>query len=69
MDLGNTNVGGAASLMAEENHHAYPEWNGSNGKNLLVYGEQGAGDAILVLRYAKLIKERGVRQMWVAQKP
>jgi len=47
----------------------YPEWNGSNGKNLLVYGEQGAGDAILVLRYARLIKERGVRQMWVAQKP
>ena len=41
-----------------------PEWNGSNGKRLFVYGEQGSGDIFLMLRYAKLIKEMGIHQTW-----
>lgn len=45
-----------------------PEWDGTNGKNLYVYGEQGHGDSILMLRYAPLIRSRGVRLTWVAQK-
>jgi Tfp pilus assembly protein PilF len=45
-----------------------PEWNGSNGKRVFIYGEQGHGDSILMLRYARLIKERGIEQVWVAQK-
>ncbi len=45
-----------------------PEWNGTNGKNVFIYGEQGHGDSLLMLRYARLIHNRGVRQTWVAQK-
>lgn len=44
-----------------------PEWNGHNGRHVFVYGEQGHGDSILMLRYAKLIKERGIKQSWVTQ--
>lgn len=46
-----------------------PEWDGTNGQNVFVYGEQGIGDIFLMLRYAKLIKERGMRQSWVVHKP
>jgi tetratricopeptide (TPR) repeat protein len=48
-----------------------PEWPGPSAKKgiLLVYGEQGMGDTILVLRYAKLIKELGLKQVWVTQPP
>lgn len=42
-----------------------PEWNLTNGKRLLVYGEQGAGDILLMLRYAKPIRAAGVHQTWV----
>ncbi len=45
-----------------------PEWTGTNGTRLFVYGEQGHGDTILVLRYAKEIRARGVWQCWVGQK-
>lgn len=45
-----------------------PEWDGSNGKNVFVYGEQGSGDIFLMLRYATLIRERGCRQSWVVHK-
>ena len=45
-----------------------PEWTGNNGRNLYVYGEQGHGDSILMLRYAPLIRAQGVRLTWVAQK-
>ena len=44
------------------------EWNGHNGKRLYVYGEQGYGDSILMLRYAKEIKKRVPWLCWVAQK-
>jgi hypothetical protein len=42
-----------------------PEWDGTNGTNVYIYGEQGAGDIFLMLRYAKLIRERGLKQSWV----
>lgn len=45
-----------------------PEWNGRNGQRLFVYGEQGHGDSILMLRYARMIRERGVEVCWLAQK-
>jgi len=45
-----------------------PEWNGVNGNSVFIYGEQGHGDSILMLRYAREIKKRGLRQAWVAQK-
>ena len=44
------------------------EWDGTHGTRLLVYGEQGHGDSILMLRYAKRIREMGLWQAWVAQK-
>jgi tetratricopeptide (TPR) repeat protein len=45
-----------------------PEWDGTNGKRVYVYGEQGAGDVILMLRYAKFIKSKGVEQIWIVPK-
>jgi tetratricopeptide (TPR) repeat protein len=45
-----------------------PEWDGTNGKRVYVYGEQGCGDTILMLRYASEIKKLGIEQCWVGQK-
>lgn len=45
-----------------------PEWNGKNGKSVFIYGEQGHGDSILMMRYAKQIKAMGLKQSWVTQK-
>jgi Tfp pilus assembly protein PilF len=44
-----------------------PEWPGPQAKEgrLLVVGEQGMGDVILVLRYAHLIRGLGLKQTWV----
>jgi len=44
-----------------------PEWTGQGKGHLLVFGEQGMGDVILALRYARLIKELGLEQTWVIQ--
>jgi Tfp pilus assembly protein PilF len=46
----------------------YREWNGEPNRKVLVYGEQGHGDSLLVARYARLMKERNCRVLWVAQK-
>lgn len=45
-----------------------PEWDGTNGKKVFIYGEQGSGDIFLMLRYAKLIHALGVHQSWVVHK-
>ncbi len=45
----------------------WPEWNGKNGKSVLIYGEQGAGDCIQMMRYAKVMKESGLRVQAVFQ--
>jgi Flp pilus assembly protein TadD len=43
--------------------HSQPEWDGNalHGETLLVYTEQGFGDAIQFVRYAALAAERGAR--------
>jgi tetratricopeptide (TPR) repeat protein/flagellar biosynthesis regulator FlaF len=40
---------------------AMPEWDGSEieGKTILLHAEQGAGDTIQFVRYARLLRERG----------
>ncbi len=45
----------------------WPEWDGSNGKEVLIYGEQGAGDCIQMMRYAKLMRGNGLRVSVVLQ--
>jgi tetratricopeptide (TPR) repeat protein len=42
-------------------HHTAPQWDGSplDGKTILLHSEQGVGDTILFVRYARLVKERG----------
>ena len=46
-----------------------PEWNGESlqGKTLLVYAEQGAGDTIQMLRYGPLLKQKGCRLLLAPQ--
>lgn len=48
-----------------------PRWDGSEfpGKTVLICGEQGFGDSIMFIRYAKLIKERGGRVHWYGHAP
>lgn len=45
------------------------EWNGENlnGKTILIYGDQGAGDTIQMLRYAPRLKSRGARVLLAPQ--
>jgi tetratricopeptide (TPR) repeat protein len=40
-----------------------PEWEGEdlNGRTILVYGEQGIGDALQFVRYVPLLEERGAK--------
>lgn len=60
-------AGGLAKLITR-----WPEWGGSSAepllKNVYVYGEQGSGDIFLMLRYARLIREAGMKQSWVVHK-
>ena len=41
--------------------HTQPQWNGSplQGKTILLHAEQGMGDTLLFVRYARMVKERG----------
>lgn len=46
-----------------------PEWNGEplEGKTLLVYAEQGAGDTIQMLRYGPILKRMGCKPLLAPQ--
>ncbi|HEY8572444.1 glycosyltransferase family 9 protein [Phenylobacterium sp.] len=50
---------------------AYPEWQGEDvaGKRLLVLGEQGFGDAIMLARFFQPLKERGAQIVYVCSDP
>ena len=49
----------------------YPQWNGEplHGKSLLVWPEQGFGDALQFCRYASMVKSRGAAKVSVACAP
>jgi tetratricopeptide (TPR) repeat protein len=48
-----------------------PRWDGSplTGRTILLYAEQGLGDTILFVRYARLVKERGATVIVACQRP
>lgn len=50
-------------------HFSQPRWRGENleGRTLLLYGEQGFGDTIQFVRYAKLVAEGGARVLLECQ--
>jgi tetratricopeptide (TPR) repeat protein len=47
-----------------------PQWDGSplTGRTILLHAEQGLGDTLLFVRYAKLVKERGGKVVLVCPK-
>lgn len=47
----------------------WPEWNGHNAKRVLIYGEQGVGDNIQMMRYARVMKESGIEVQALVRKP
>lgn len=48
-----------------------PVWDGSDimGKRILIYAEQGLGDTVQFIRYAKLVKEMGAYVIFETQSP
>jgi len=48
-----------------------PRWDGSSleGRAILLYAEQGLGDTIHFVRYAKLLQDQGARTIVASQKP
>ncbi len=48
-----------------------PVWDGSDieGKTILMYAEQGLGDTLQFVRYAKMVKERGATIIFQTQAP
>jgi tetratricopeptide (TPR) repeat protein len=51
-------------------HFSQPRWNGKNvaGKRILIHAEQGLGDSIQFIRYAKLLAERGAEVLIECQR-
>ncbi len=54
---------------AIQHQYAKPKWNGQSldGKTILLYSEQGLGDTIQFVRFAKVLKERGASTIVYAQ--
>lgn len=50
-------------VEAIQHRYAQPKWNGQDlqGKTILLYAEQGLGDTIHFVRYAKILQQRGAR--------
>lgn len=49
-----------------------PMWNGRmplDGKTILIHGEQGMGDMLMIMRYVPMLVERGARVLAVMHKP
>lgn len=48
-----------------------PRWDGSDihGKTILLYAEQGLGDTLQFIRYAKVLKDRGATVYFASQNP
>jgi hypothetical protein len=46
----------------------WPEWDGTQ-KRVVVYGEQGIGDNIQMLRYASVMRQNGHEVQFIARKP
>jgi tetratricopeptide (TPR) repeat protein len=62
----------AIDELGKDRHpHAGPAWDGTSprGKTLLVYAEQGLGDALQFARYATLLAERGARPLIQCSSP
>lgn len=59
------------SVVFSTRRYAAPEWDGSplNGRTIFVHAEQGLGDAIQFVRYAKLLKARGAGRVMVECSP
>jgi len=57
-------------FLAVERNFSQPRWDGKNVKDLtiLLYAEQGMGDAIQFIRYAPLLAEKGARVIVECQK-
>lgn len=49
----------------------WPQWRGESlqGRSLVIWPEQGLGDAIQFLRYARLLKQRGLARLTVVCQP
>ncbi len=59
------------SIAASRRHFPVPRWDGAplDGRRILLHAEQGLGDTLQFVRYAKLVCQRGGRVVLECQKP
>ena len=59
------------SVVFSNRRYSVPEWDGSplDGRSIFVHAEQGLGDSIQFVRYAKLLKARGAGRVIVECSP
>ena len=60
-----------AELYSRHPRYAGPQWTGDDpaGRTLLLTAEQGLGDTLLALRFARAVADRGARVIVAVQKP